>query len=477
VISYLFGIRAGVVRSFGAISLAKGLQPPAKSAIMHPTHFIPVASNKETAMAAARSSSPARSALLGLVPPLVAATVCLGQPFVVQDDIVVGWSRSSATDTIRLYDASGQQKTDEWNAFGFVQSVTWDNMGGIGHNPGGNLIGGNFGTTGDGGAIYIYQSGDGWAGVEGFGFGPTAQHTFISLGLIPTRLGGVSVSLDNTKIAFTGNDTAQVYILDYDASAPAITGGRQTISLPMPLVSGVTSGTAWLDADTLLAVSASGDVVAVDNATMTWQVAATVPGANLGGTQFTSIAYSPVISDYIYVSYSNFDAVLAVTTNNLHAIDPAGPMPWPVVKSIDLSVSANTMREIALDSQGNLFFTTHGGIIQKINDVRIPASMMDNSSFQVGSYGSSIPFSGIDVANADNTQTSFCYANCDHSTTPPVLNVEDFVCFINEFANGLALSSAQQIVHYANCDNSTTDPVLNVEDFICFIDQFAQGCP
>jgi hypothetical protein len=30
---------------------------------------------------------------------------------------------------------------------------------------------------------------------------------------------------------------------------------------------------------------------------------------------------------------------------------------------------------------------------------------------------------------------------------------------------------------YANCDNSTTAPVLNVEDFTCFINKFAQGCP
>jgi spore coat protein A, manganese oxidase len=60
-----------------------------------------------------------------------------------------------------------------------------------------------------------------------------------------------------------------------------------------------------------------------------------------------------------------------------------------------------------------------------------------------------------------------CYANCDASTTPPVLNVEDFSCFINMFATGNP---------YANCDQSTTPPILNVEDFSCFINRFAQGC-
>jgi hypothetical protein len=69
-----------------------------------------------------------------------------------------------------------------------------------------------------------------------------------------------------------------------------------------------------------------------------------------------------------------------------------------------------------------------------------------------------------------------CYANCDGSTVPPILNVEDFSCFINEFAAAQALPPQQQFDHYANCDESTTPPVLNVEDFTCFINRFAQGC-
>jgi hypothetical protein len=70
-----------------------------------------------------------------------------------------------------------------------------------------------------------------------------------------------------------------------------------------------------------------------------------------------------------------------------------------------------------------------------------------------------------------------CYANCDGSTTAPILNVEDFTCFINEFAAASQLPHQQQLTHYANCDQSTTAPVLNVEDFTCFINKFAQGCP
>ena len=67
---------------------------------------------------------------------------------------------------------------------------------------------------------------------------------------------------------------------------------------------------------------------------------------------------------------------------------------------------------------------------------------------------------------ADNA-AAVCYANCDGSTTPPVLNVLDFSCFLNAFA---AASP------YANCDASTTAPILNVLDFSCFLNKFAAGC-
>ena len=70
------------------------------------------------------------------------------------------------------------------------------------------------------------------------------------------------------------------------------------------------------------------------------------------------------------------------------------------------------------------------------------------------------------VSNQLETPPS-CYANCDGSTTPPVLNVLDFGCFLNQFAAGNT---------YANCDGSTTPPVLNVLDFGCFLNRFPPGC-
>jgi hypothetical protein len=69
----------------------------------------------------------------------------------------------------------------------------------------------------------------------------------------------------------------------------------------------------------------------------------------------------------------------------------------------------------------------------------------------------------------DLAVVTMCYANCDPDGPPPLLNIEDFVCFQARFAAGDP---------YANCDLSTSPPVLNVNDFICFMQAFvsADGC-
>ncbi|MBL9030699.1 MAG: hypothetical protein JNM80_03210 [Phycisphaerae bacterium] len=60
-----------------------------------------------------------------------------------------------------------------------------------------------------------------------------------------------------------------------------------------------------------------------------------------------------------------------------------------------------------------------------------------------------------------------CYANCDASTVPPILNINDFTCFINRFATGDS---------YANCDGSSIPPILNINDYTCFLNAFSAGC-
>jgi trimeric autotransporter adhesin len=92
-------------------------------------------------------------------------------------------------------------------------------------------------------------------------------------------------------------------------------------------------------------------------------------------------------------------------------------------------------------------------------------------------YDGSNPSSRRYLARFNPAPPPGCYPNCDSSSVPPILNVEDFTCFITEFAGALGLPPNQQLDHYANCDQSTTPPILNVNDFTCFINAFAQGCP
>jgi hypothetical protein len=102
--------------------------------------------------------------------------------------------------------------------------------------------------------------------------------------------------------------------------------------------------------------------------------------------------------------------------------------------------------------------TDHGGNPRFVDDPATP-----DSGLPGGAGGSAV----VDIG-AHEFQPGGCYANCDHSTTQPVLNVADFTCFLTKFAAGNA---------YANCDGSTVEPVLNVADFTCFLTKFAAGCP
>lgn len=60
-----------------------------------------------------------------------------------------------------------------------------------------------------------------------------------------------------------------------------------------------------------------------------------------------------------------------------------------------------------------------------------------------------------------------CAANCDGSTTLPLLGAADFSCFLSKYRAGDL---------YANCDGSTASPVLGAADFSCFLNRYRAGC-
>jgi len=74
---------------------------------------------------------------------------------------------------------------------------------------------------------------------------------------------------------------------------------------------------------------------------------------------------------------------------------------------------------------------------------------------------------GAYVLTCTGVCSTGCYANCDGSTSIPLLTANDFQCFLNEFAAGNM---------YANCDGSTAAPTLTANDFQCFLNAYAAGC-
>jgi len=133
--------------------------------------------------------------------------------------------------------------------------------------------------------------------------------------------------------------------------------------------------------------------------------------------------------------------------------------------------------DVHLDTQNYDFYWAASGAPQLIQAglaYRIPTTAVLTSidRFSIAHFGATV---GLDVSNCfyDNVTITLvggatsCYANCDNSTIAPCLNVNDFICFNNQFAVGSS---------YANCDASTIAPLLNVNDFICFNNAFAARC-
>ena len=82
----------------------------------------------------------------------------------------------------------------------------------------------------------------------------------------------------------------------------------------------------------------------------------------------------------------------------------------------------------------------------------VPAILNGPAVFSCGSRcrpGSSLP--------TPCTSGALCYADCDGSGQ---LNINDFICFMNNYAAGNPC---------ANCDATTTPPVLNVNPQVLLV--------
>ena len=275
----------------------------------------------------------------------------------------------------------GAQVADNWNA-PYIQSMEFDNLNGYSHNASGNLLGVNFGSST--GSIH-------WYGTDGNHNG--GNQIGDTTGLTTSRLGGLSVSPGNSKVVVTGYDSGKLYVYDHTPGdgasvSSALAGGRETTANPLSTYH--TSGTTWLDDNTVVAFSANGDIIGVDANTMvdTLLTTVSVPGAG----QMTDIEYNPDISPYVYAMWGYYSGG---TTNTLFVLDPSS---WALYGSYDFSTSMETTREIAFDSEGNLFVSQYSSAVDVIYGAADPSTITNNSSVDYYTSSTWSSYNGMDVA-------------------------------------------------------------------------------
>jgi PEP-CTERM motif-containing protein len=324
---------------------------------------------------------------------IAVACLCVGPAWaqIQQDDIVVGLSSNTEGEsliTLRGGAAIGQQ----WPAHPiFMQLVEFDNAAGVSHNASGNMLVGNYGPPSGNGALYNYSTD---------GSGAYEEMPGVGVGVTASRISGLAVSPDNTKVSLTGNDSGRVYVYDYDAGTAVGTGSGASISNGSEtdnyaLATGDNQGTIWLDDNTVVAYNAYGELVKVNASDMSYQIVATgfAPGA--AGSGNTELEYNPEISPYVYGAAGWYSG--GVATNKVYVWDPTS---WSLVKQADYSTSIETLREMAFDSQGNLHCGQFSGGIDVIYGAADPANIADNNSVDVYVRGDNwySSYSAMDIA-------------------------------------------------------------------------------
>lgn len=342
----------------------------------------------------------------------------------------------------------------------FPQSVQFDNQGLVGHNSSGNLLAANFGSGYTGFELYtINIKGDGvdrWSSVyssnceagNGYGQSPLPANGYSQ------RMAGVSVSPFNDKVAAISYDDGSLWVMDYYGGGTAAGNGtaqlgqtpvanagvwagnpRRSDSIAGGQVgkSGTTNATCWLNNNVVAVFNGFGEIVTQDvrafkggsnqgdptrggngnrtdytqgvtmapTAMNTWATVAT--GVGSGGSQYCGIVYEPSIDPFhVYCSdtkssgYTGFLYRVAYDPKTgVFGAEDSWQLPSVGGKAIE-------PREIAFDSQGNLFISGYHSYSSQNAVVKV-TDLKDNwgnnaflsSSLISSNYGS---YTGLDVA-------------------------------------------------------------------------------
>jgi hypothetical protein len=149
-----------------------------------------------------------------------------------------------------------------------------------------------------------------------------------------------------------------------------------------------------------------------------------------------------------------------------------GEVPWSRIIPFTVDASGRTRLVTSISAGGRTISVPQTRGLAAANDISLPDPtqrlMAGGGPPQSPSGGEGSARSGGEASGAGGADgTGGCYANCDGSRSEPVLNVNDFACFLSRFAVGDP---------YANCDESTNPPTLDALDFVCFLNKFVAGC-
>ncbi len=343
------------------------------------------------------------------------------------NDVVLGVNNGSAKATLGLTrgpaTANGGAAASTfsgWQSNAFIQYVAFDNLGGTAHNVNGNLLGVDSGSTAaTGGTIYNLAT---------QGSLPFAASQSLAT-VSGDRLGQIAVSPNNTKVAVAGADTGQITFFNYTAGnsmgagaalgskvvttgtplTPAIT----TPTTPTPTVTQQRQGVAWINNNTVLSFSTTGNLYETDATTLASTLKNSVTTAGLVSAS-TALAYNTAISPYVWALYGGYngtlDSNLQNSANTLYILDPASN--YSVLHTVDLSSTSTTngistpagsvptANSLAFDSTGDLFIGGNGGSVNVIPNAAANALTLANLSalpWYVGTFSS---FTGIDIGFA-----------------------------------------------------------------------------
>jgi hypothetical protein len=294
---------------------------------------------------------------------------------------------------------------------------------------------------------------------------------------------------------------ASVHSSQFAPSLP----GNSNVSVPLVCVNPpvppqpATNGGVTLTIDPTTQVVAPGGTVRMTvNRTGSFAPPSIYIGSTLGVARVdaTPATINLPVAMNAYGTY-NVHAV-GVDTNNRVAFSSV--VPFEVTTAAQLVALEVATQWVGLGCVGDTFTLEvigrfNDGSSRSLNAAEVGTTYTSSSSAVVGLSGAGTLMAlgngqaTVRVANGAYSATvavevspslcipPLCYANCDASTTPPVANVGDFTCFLQQYSAAILLPGTQQVSHYANCDGSTLSPVINVADFTCFLQKYAAGCP